>query len=158
MIIGADVAQHINEVAYLPTHLSIRYSLIKNAGLGVFANREIKQGEFLGNYVGVLTKTKCPGNFYVFSTEINGVAMYIDAQDMNKSNWTRFMNSATSSIQENVSAIRCNSANIINIVSSDGTPKSIDLNGLIMFVAKTDIAIEEELLYSYGSNFNEHLM
>jgi hypothetical protein len=44
---------------YIPDFLSINYSKIPNAGLGIFANDGYTKGTFLGNYMGeIITDTR----------------------------------------------------------------------------------------------------
>lgn len=148
----------IDKLAYLPDYLSINYSNIKNAGLGIFAKENIKAGTFLGNYTGELSDTSIKNNFYVFNTVVNGKQQYINAENINKSNWTRFMNSALTPNEENVVPMQCNNTDIYQVVDkTNGTQRTISLNGKIVFFAKVDIPKESELLYSYGNKFNDIL-
>lgn len=87
---------------YIPEFLSIKYSKIPNAGLGIFANCNISKGTFLGNYMGEVyrNKAECPINDYIFSTP----NFKIDALDITKSNFARFMNCCYNNVK-NVSVI-----------------------------------------------------
>ena len=89
---------------YIPDCLTITYSKIPNAGLGLFANSDIEQGTFLGNYMGEVhrNKAECPNNDYIFSTE----SCLIDALDITNSNFARFMNCCYNNEVENVSVIK----------------------------------------------------
>ena len=145
----------IDKVAYIPSFLELNYSSIKNAGLGVFARENIPKGKFLGNYVGeIIDKDNSEKNDYEFETIINDEKKLIDGKDLCKSNWTRFMNSSLDNDKiENIVAIRCNNKD--NYIKSNG--EIICLNGYIIFYAKRDIKVREELLFSYGENYNNVL-
>lgn len=145
----------IDRVAYIPSFLELNYSSIKNAGLGIFAKDKIPKGKFLGNYVGeILDGNNLEKNQYIFDTIIGSEKKKIDGVDLNKSNWTRFMNSSLGDDKiMNVICITCNNKDIYNKSNSE----KICLNGYIIFYAKKDIKVGEELLFDYGLNYNNRL-
>ena len=79
-------------------------------GLGIFAKENIRKGKFLGNYVGeILDNNNLEKNEYKFKTIIDSEKKIINSVDLNKSNWTRFMNSSLGDDKiENVICITCN--------------------------------------------------
>ena len=139
---------------YIPDFLSIKYSKIPNAGLGLFANMDISQGTFIGNYMGEVyhNKTECPDNHYIFSTP----NFLIDALDVNKSNFARFMNCCYNNDVENVSVVNyINPGKSCVFTKSDG--QQIDINNYVFYYAKRNIVKGEELFYDYGENYRKKL-
>lgn len=133
----------IDKTRYMPTNVYLDYSKIyPNAGLGVFAKEIIKKGSFLGNYVGEIRDKDHKGP-YVFSVIVNGEQLKIDSIDINKSNYTRYMNCALNQQDENVIVIRCENEGL--------------MNGKLCFFAKRNILIDEELCFDYGDEYKEKL-
>jgi len=139
---------------YIPDCVSITYSKIPNAGLGVFANSDITQGAFLGNYMGEVyhNKAACPNNDYIFSTE----SCKIDALDVTKSNFARFMNCCYNNDVENVLVITyVNPEKSCVFTKING--EQVDIKNYLFFYAKRNIPKGEELLYDYGEKYREKL-
>jgi SET domain-containing protein len=139
---------------YIPDFLSIKYSKIPNAGLGLFANSDIPQGTFLGNYMGEVyhNKAACPMNDYIFSTN----SFMIDGLDVTKTNFARFMNCCYNNDVENVLAIKyVNPGKSCVFTKSNG--EKVDINNYVFFYAKRNILKGEELLYDYGEEYRQKL-
>ena len=142
---------------YIPEFLSIKYSKIPNAGLGIFANCNISKGTFLGNYMGEVYRNKadkanCPDNHYIFNTP----NFYIDGSDVNKSNFTRFMNCCYNNNVKNVSVINyVNPGKSSIFTNSNGD--QIDIQNYVFFYANRNIIEGEELLFDYGEEFRQKL-
>ena len=148
----------IDKTKYIPDFLEITYSKnFEKAGLGIIAKKNIKKGTFLGNYTGEIhSNHKCRYNncMYNFITTKDNKVVNICAQDLNLSNWTRFMNSSLCNDDiENVAVITCD--NNETYIKKNG--EKVNLNGSIIFYAKKNIFIGEELLYNYGVNYNNIL-
>ena len=143
----------INKTQYIPDFLEIRYSNIKNAGLGIFCKKKINKGTFLGNYVGIIKDIGNINNGYSFTSVVNGKNVEIDGSNIEYSNWTRFMNCSYDIFSENVLAIKCqNTETYFN-----NKNEKISLNGIICFFADRDIEEGEELLYDYGIDYRNVL-
>lgn len=139
---------------YIPDFLSIKYSKIPNAGLGLFANSDIPQGTFLGNYMGEVyhNKAACRDNDYIFRTD----NFMIDALDVTKSNFSRFMNCCNNNDVENVLVIKyVNPGKSCVFTKTNG--EEIDINNYVFFYAKRKILSDEELLYDYGEEYRQKL-
>lgn len=139
---------------YIPYFLSIKYSKIPNAGLGLFADSDIPQGTFLGNYMGEVhrNKAECPNNDYIFNTE----SFMIDGLDVTKSNFARFMNCCYNNDVENVSVIKYVNPGK-SCVFTKATGETVDINNYVFFYAKRNILSGEELLYNYGVDYRKKL-
>ena len=148
----------INKTKYIPDFLEISYSKnFEKAGLGIIAKKNIKKGTFLGNYTGEIHSNhscRYKNCMYNFNTNKDNRIVNICAQDLNLSNWTRFMNSSLGNDEiENVTVITCD--NNETYIKKNG--EKVNLNGSIIFYAKKNIFIGEELLYDYGINYNNIL-
>jgi hypothetical protein len=77
--------------------IKIKDSSIPGAGLGAFVTRDVESGTHLGDYKGEKCKEEDDGDYvlYVSGYTLKGkeVEMCLDAQDPEKSNWTRYINS-----------------------------------------------------------------
>jgi len=145
---------------YIPDFLQIKYSNIPNAGLGIFTNRVVKAGTFLCNYMGEIIEdgqTVNQSSEYKFSSNRLNKNFIIDAYDINKSNYTRFINCSSSNEDENVMGIRYASNNTNSSVFTTKNGKQIDIEGYIFFFAKRQIEEGEELLYNYGDSYRKKL-
>lgn len=142
---------------YIPDIVYIDYSKIPNAGLGVFAKTDIKQGTFIGNYMGEMSEPESEiiYNDYIFGSRRKKGQFRIDAYDIEKSNFTRFMNCCNSRDNENIQAIRYELDKDSSFTRLDNTV--IDIDGYIFFFAKKDIKKGEELLYDYGEVYRNKL-
>lgn len=142
---------------YIPDIVYIDYSKIPNAGLGVFAKTDIKQGTFIGNYMGEMSEPESEiiYNDYIFGSRRKKGQFRIDAYDIEKSNFTRFMNCCNSRENENIQAIRYELDKDSSFTRLDNTV--IDIDGYIFFFAKKDIKKDEELLYDYGEVYRNKL-
>lgn len=148
----------IDKTKYIPDFLEISYSKnFEKAGLGIIAKKNIKKGTFLGNYIGEIHSNhtcRYKNCMYNFNTIKDNKIVNICAQDLILSNWTRFMNSSLSNDDiENVTVISCD--NNETYIKKNG--EKVNLNGSIIFYAKKNIFIGEELLYNYGVNYNNIL-
>jgi SET domain len=134
-------------------------------GLGAFATRLIKLGEYIGQYYGeILTlqevnaryfgkaipstndqrwcasrNARCQGmtGHYVFEMKSGD---FVDAEDGDKSSWCRFMNHASEDTPE------------CNVKAFDKLTIGGDLLVYPQFFAMRDIQKGEELCYFYGEN------
>ena len=145
----------IDKYNYLPEFLEIKYSRIKNAGLGIFAKEKLTAGKFLGNYTGVMTEKipKFTDQLYTFNTIRGGVQLLVNAGDINTSNWTRFMNCSMNDVEKNILCIRCVNTNDYYLNN-----KKYNIEGYLMFYVARDIEIGEELLYDYGKKYVNYLI
>lgn len=157
--INLDFIDNIREI---PDFVEIKFSSIAGAGLGIFAKKEIFKGQFLGNYVGELSKKNNikEWNQYLFSTVIcndkhdNSSEDYIiNAESLEKSNWTRFINCSDSEHEQNIVPIRCNNTEIY----STSSHRHLCMNGYIMFYALKDISEGSELFFDYGNDYKKKL-
>jgi len=142
---------------YIPTFVNIGYSKIPNAGLGIFANKRINKGTFLGNYMGKIYDdvNNLPNSDYVFTSKSRTKTFSIDAANYETSNYTRFINCAAIG-NENVVVVRHIDGSGASVyVTNNG--KEIDIDGYIFFFAGRDIEPGEELLYDYGVNYRTKL-
>jgi len=142
---------------YIPDFLSINYSKIPNAGLGIFANEDIKKGTFIGNYMGEIKPSHNSLSNYCFSCRrYDNSKFVIDGIDIEKSNFSRYMNCCYNENIENIFAIN-NKTNGENTKYINSIGKEINIDGYIFFYAKRDITKGEELLFNYGSEYQEKL-
>ena len=130
-------------------------------GLGAYAGVHISEGKLLGEYEGeALDQRSVDARYWKTSTwtpedsawlanrQSRGVSStgdylfaptedcYIDGEDWDKANWTRYMNHAAES----------ESGNNVNVIFSKVPAR-------IWFAAKRDIEIGEQLCYSYGGEY-----
>jgi len=141
----------IDNPYFIHDFLEIKYSNIEKAGLGIFTKTPLKKGKFLGNYVGKID-TQNPENSYTFDSNRNNKLIFIDASDLNYSNWTRYMNCSSNKKNDNIMVIRCENKEIYFLNN-----KTYYLEGYMMFYTKRDIKEGEELLFDYGSEFKKLL-
>ena len=132
----------INIKKQIPKFIYIKKSVIH--GEGAFAKKNILKGQFLGNYMGNISFIPLKDNGYIYKSKKNNKDIYIDALPKNKSNWTRYMNCSLNEKEENVI--------VIKLENEDST-----LDGLILFYAKRNINLDEELLYDYGETYSQKL-
>ena len=146
---------NLDDYKYLVTN-----SIIPSAGLGVFNNRYIKKGELIGRYKGeILTPTEYANrmnnkrsSLYVWAVhdypeyqyrnpnetyDSRRIIYYIDGEDLEKSNFLRYVNHPRSKKEENLEV------------------KQIE--GGIYYYAKRDIDPHEELMVSYGPEYGKYL-
>lgn len=147
---------------YIPDFLQIKYSNIPNAGLGIFTNKFVKAGTFLGNYMGEIIEDEQNINSsseYIFNSNRSNKNFVIDAYDLEKSNYTRFINCSSNNEdkKENVIGRRYVKNNNQSSIFSTHAGKQIDIEGYIFFFAKRDIEEGEELLYNYGDSYRKKL-
>lgn len=128
-----------------PTFLEIKESTIEGAGKGVFAKRDIKKHECLGEYKGKLLSVKefkrkphhCDYVWELLDDE-QDVIGYIDGGNKKYSNWTRYVNCPSTEKQNNVVPIQ----------------KQFKM----YYYAKRDVSAGEELFVWYGSVYAKKLM
>jgi SET domain-containing protein len=143
---------------YIPSFLNIGYSKIPNAGLGIFANARINKGTFLGNYMGEIRDDAngLSNSDYLFTSKSRTKTFSIDGTNIERSNYTRFINCSSANEPENVLAARHRDATGESIfVAKSG--KQIDIDGYIFFFAARDIEPGEELLFDYGIGYRKRL-
>lgn len=126
--------------------IEIRDSNIKGAGLGAFARKNIKSGTRLGEYTGERINFDNIDQYDVDALSKSQYRMIvgnkpnitiIDAREefIEKTNWTRFVNSVLSIDSESLNVF------------------SYQYNQKIYFKALKDIKKGEELLIFYGNDF-----
>ena len=146
----------INKANYIPDYLYLDYSnLSENIGIGIFCKNKIEKNTFLGHYLGDIyigetcNVTNCK---YNFGTTMSNQKCIICAEG-NNSNWTKYMNSSLGDQTiENVLALYC--PNKDTYITEDD--RKINLNGYVLFYAKRNIDIGEELLFNYGDKYNAY--
>ena len=145
---------------YIPDFLQIRYSKIPNAGLGIFAKINLNAGTFLGNYMGEILENKSglDNTDYTFNSNKYNKTFIIDGSNIEKSNYTRFINCSSSNEieKENVMGVRYTDTTE-SILFTTNTGKQIDIEGYIFFYASRDIEEGEELLFNYGDSYRKKL-
>lgn len=144
-------SENIGIYKYKPDYIEIKYSNIQNAGMGAFASQDIPKYTHLDCYEGIIINKRQDNNMYIYATIINNTECYIDGQDINKSNWTRFMNCSTKKNinGENVICIRLHNDMYVKNRNND----NVSLLGKICFFANRDIKKGEELLFNYGDEY-----
>ena len=88
---------------YINENIRIGLSNIEGAGRGAFAFKNLQQGTYLGDYIGLPCTSESNGD-YVLDVDVTRrydgvdrqVRLCLDAQDLEHSNWTRYINSVTS--------------------------------------------------------------
>jgi SET domain-containing protein len=145
---------------YLPECMEIRYSKIPNAGLGIFAKTNIKAGTFLGNYMGKIIEEadKVPLSEYIYHSTRYSKNFWIDATELETSNFARFLNCSSSNQKdkENVLIVRYIDETKSSVYTTK-TGRQIDIQGYIFMYAGRDIAEGEEMLYNYGEKYRKKL-
>ena len=130
--------------AYQYLELRIAPSQVKGAGLGVYAVDPIPNGA-MGEYKGVSKQSRFTNHSYAWevkqydrrSGEVlsENAAFYIDAFDLDRSNWTRFVNTGTTREQNNMD--------------------SDQYFTTFYYVANRDIKSGEELFIDYGEEYRK---
>jgi len=141
---------------YIPEFLHLNYSKIPGAGLGVYATAKIKKGAFLGNYMGEKCTSDPNPSDYLFICKTSNKNFVLDGYDIERSNYTRFMNCCYNTDVDNVCVIRYTN-NVDSSVFYNRSGVEIDIEGYIFFYAKRDIEVGEELLFDYGENYRTKL-
>ena len=96
-----------------PSFIYLDHSPIPNAGLGIFCKRLIKANVYLGTYEGDYSPEvdNIPSVYrwgmrdydqYSGAAKGEDIVNYVDAYDINKSNWLRYVNGASSIERANV--------------------------------------------------------
>lgn len=137
--------EYIDIPKWIHPSVYISYSKIDNAGLGVFAKNDILPGTFLGEYLGEIVN-ECKNNNYAFSYEKNKL---ISALDINKSNYTRYINCSFDNNSENLYCINMKTDYMYN--------ENKNLKNRKFFFARNLIKKDTELLYYYGDNYAKSL-
>ena len=133
--------------------LECKKSNIPNAGLGIFTKVDIPKGTFLGDYVCEIKKGKPPPNKddpYCFGAVPGDINTYRTGLDVNKSNWSRYMNCSSSYKNENV-IVSSFLKSKIKYKTKNG--KIMNLCDKIFFWARRDIKAGEELMYYYSHGY-----
>ena len=150
----------VDVLKYIPECLELKYSKIPNAGLGIFARTNIKAGTFLGNYMGEIIEEaeKVPLSEYIYHSNKYNNNFWIDASDLNKSNFARFLNCSSSNEpeKENVIIVRYIDETKPSVFTTTNG-RQIDIQGYIFMYAGRDIAEGEEMLYNYGEKYRKKL-
>jgi SET domain-containing protein len=137
-----DICKWIHPDVYLS------YSKIPNADLGVFAKNNIVAGTCLGEYLGeIIPKNElnpCDNYFFEYNN-----THHLTAIDINKSNYTRYLNCSYSYESENVIGINMTNDYLYNC--------SKNLKNRKFFFAKRLIQKNEEMLFYYGDNYAHKL-
>ena len=133
--------EYIDIPKWIHPSVYISYSKIDNAGLGVFAKNDIKPGTFLGEYLGEIV-SDITNDDYAFTYEKN---KSISALDINKSNYTRYMNCSYDNDSENIYCINMKTDYLYN--------GNKNLKNRKFFFAQKFIKKDTELLYYYGKNY-----
>lgn len=133
------------EEQYQYFRVKIAESTIKAAGMGVYAVDDIPKGA-RGSYCGV-AKTENDTNMYYAWTvksfdpltgvadEVDSNLYYIDASDLKKSNWTRYVN--------------------CGLKKSDNNFYIVQRFDKFFYVAGRDISAGEELFIDYGPEYRK---
>lgn len=89
--------ERYSQINIVPKYITIKKSLISNAGLGTFANVDIPKETTIGEYLGKVYTGKDMVNTsgdYLFSVRVKGKDIkIIDGKNKNESSWVRFVNS-----------------------------------------------------------------
>ena len=120
-------------------------STIEGAGMGVFALRDIKKNELLGEYKGkLLTQERFENKkihlkyIWQLEDEDGDVIAYIDGANKKFSNWTRYVNCPCTQKQENV--------------------KPIQRYFKMFYYSSKNIKKDDELFIWYGPEYGEQLI
>lgn len=123
--------------------IKIKKSKITNAGLGAFAKEDIGANQVIGEYKGEKKSlkeiSKLPKDQQIYLFEVvkdDGKTFYIDAMDIDASNWTRYVNSVRTNYQR-----------------KKQNTNYIQVGNKIMLQTLKDIKKGEELLCDYGDNY-----
>jgi len=128
-------------------NILIARSNIPNAGRGAFARRDIPIWTMLGDYIGEPCTPQSSDGDYILDVSVwrtyDGVArnvkLCIDAQNLSKSNWTRYINSVT---KNNKSA-----RNVQFYVYGERNREKVGIRAI------KNIEEGDELLLDYGDEF-----
>jgi len=135
----------LDKIGHTPKFVKIKKSSIH--GRGAFSKVAIKKGTFLGHYMGKISKAMNTGP-YIFHSKRNGDIISIDANNINYSNWARYMNCSTNITNENVASFFLTNKEIYKIKQ-----QYKNYEGYIVFYANRNIKKGEELLYYYGDAY-----
>lgn len=121
--------------------IKIKKSKIQNAGYGAFTKVFIPSNTILDEYKGEKKSLKqikeSNNNKYVFLlNKTDGRKVYIDAYDLDKSNWTRFVNSIK-----------------LNSQKKKQNTDYIQIGNKILLKTIKDIEKDTELICDYGNNY-----
>lgn len=120
----------------IPSYITIRH--IDNVvGYGVYANRDIEKGEFIGFYTGQWRLDERCGSEYLFEA-IDDSNIFIDANTCG--NFTRYINHAYSR--------KCNLEAIIYLKEQGSLHLPI-----VIYYAKKKINLGQQLLINYGKQY-----
>ena len=154
--LNLDKDTHINFTPkYIPPFIQIKESNITNAGNGVFVTQKIPKHTFVGIYLGKIQNTYDKSERYTY-TSINskGEKIYINAEDLETSNWTRYINCSINYEDNNLMSYSCRHPTIYK----DNNYNSISFDGCIMLFTKKEIDIGEELYLYYGEGYRNTLL
>jgi FkbM family methyltransferase len=154
--LNLDKDTHINFIPkYTPSFIQIKDSNITKAGKGAFATQKIPKNTFVGIYLGKIQNTYDKIERYTY-TSINskGEQMYINAEDLETSNWTRYINCSTNDEDDNIKSYSCRHPTMYK----DNNYNNISFDGCIMLFTKKEINIGEELYVYYGEEYSKTLL
>jgi len=122
--------------------IKVKKSSIKNAGYGVFAKVFIPSDtileEYKGEKISLKDVKKMNNNKYLFQINLmNGKTKFIDANNLDKSNWTSFVNSVRTNYQK----------------KNKQNTEYIQIRNKIILKTIKDINKDTELICDYGSNY-----
>lgn len=126
------------------TRFELRY-IHPLVGLGVYARVPIKKGERIASYSGIKKTANTSCSNYLFSLNQDCLNMELDAES--HGNISRFINHAP------VDSPASSGIQTANVVADNQLS-----NGLqwVVYYAQKDIAVGEQLLVCYGSNYFKH--
>jgi FkbM family methyltransferase len=154
--LNLDKDLHINFIPkYTPSFIKIKASNIPNAGKGAFAIQQIPKHTFVGIYLGKIQNTYDEGERYTY-TSINskGETKYINAEDLETSNWTRYINCSTNYEDNNIISYSCRH----HTLYKDHNNNDISFDGCIMLFTERQINTGEELYLYYGEGYRKTLL
>jgi hypothetical protein len=135
------VQKHPYNAQYnVPAHLELKPSTIEAAGLGLFAAQDLQKDQIIGQYEGEVLDVKTADqraeqNYQIFVEAAGKPGFVIDAR--NSGNYTRFINHACFSDEQNV------------MFASDGVK--------VMIIALKPIRAGSELMIHYSRGMNLEL-
>lgn len=127
----------------IPKQLSLKQSLIPNAGLGIFATETIAIRTRMGPYTGVLIRGNVEnlpnesGYLWQIKRGVGKTVWYVDGEDLSKSNWLRYVNCARHEDEQNLVAYQ--------------------YRGRIYYRSYKVISPGDELLVYYGDQYARQL-
>lgn len=132
--------QSLSRKHYTRPYMEIRKSSLPDAGYGVFATDYISANTVMEEYKGKrvsVGENKDSAYLFAIPDHLGKIQYMIDAEDVKKSNWTRFVNGAKTRVQRKK----------INVEFVPG------IGGKVYLQALQDISPGEEMICDYGSAY-----